>query len=134
MDNSSGFINYHLNTHLKEHYRTCKQSRSRSYMENDSAHAEQKNRMHVRDLFERYRIDDACTICAAVISYHVQILRERMLRTERQKFWRIYAEAQTPVERLLKHEKVFPEKKEGLEKQNEKTVCFELVEASCNIL
>ena len=34
-----------------------KLNHSRAYMKDDNAHAEQKNRTHVRELFEWYRID-----------------------------------------------------------------------------
>lgn len=56
-DNGSEFINHHLMRYWKEKRKEVKIMRSRPRHKNDNAHAEQKNRTHVRDLFDEYRFD-----------------------------------------------------------------------------
>ncbi len=111
-DNGSEFINYHLNTYLKEHYKTCKQTRSRAYRKNDNARVEERNRRSVRDMIGEDRLGDyhCVWLLNQVYKYHnlymnhfnvsSRIVRkERVQRTGRIK--KIMDRAQSPYQRLL---------------------------------
>lgn len=143
VDNGPEFLNYHTIRYwrekMKESNNEIKLTHSRPYMKNDNAHAEQKNRTHVRELFERYRIDEESSVDEMNKIYRLhnmyrnyivpcRILKERRVRKEGQKYRRIYDETQTPVERLLKHEEVPREKKEEMERQNEVINAYELAD------
>lgn len=56
-DNGSEFLNYHLHRYLANRPSPAQFTRSRPYHKNDSAHVEQKNWTHVRQLFGYDRFD-----------------------------------------------------------------------------
>ena len=57
VDNGGEFLNYHAIRYWRNK-RGIKLTHSRPHMKNDNAHAEQKNRTHVRELFARFRLDE----------------------------------------------------------------------------
>ena len=57
-DNGSEFLNYHLLRYFTNHPRKVAFTRTRPYKKNDSAHVEQKNWTHVRQLFDYDRFED----------------------------------------------------------------------------
>ena len=56
-DNGSEFLNHHLHRYLANRPLPAQFTRSRPYRKNDSAHVEQKNWTHVRQLFGYDRFD-----------------------------------------------------------------------------
>ena len=57
-DNGSEFINYHLQSFIKNRYKTCKVTRSRPNFKNDNARVEERNRRLVREIVGDERLDD----------------------------------------------------------------------------
>ena len=57
-DNGPEFINYHLQSFIKNRYKTCKVTRSRPNFKNDNARVEERNRRLVREIVGDERLDD----------------------------------------------------------------------------
>lgn len=111
-DNGSEFINYHLNAYLKEHYKTCKQTRSRPYKKNDNARVEERNRHSVRDMVGEDRLGDyhCVWLLNRVYKYHNLYMNHfnvssRIVRKERDprtgRIRKIADRAQSPYQRWL---------------------------------
>ena len=111
-DNGSEFINYHLNAYLKEHYKTCKQTRPRPCKKNDNAREEERNRHSVRDMVGEDRLGDyhCVWLLNRVYEYHNLYMNHfnvssRIVRKERDprtgRIRKIVDRAQSPYQRWL---------------------------------
>ncbi len=111
VDNGSEFLNYHAIRYWKSKD-GIKLTHSRACMKNDNAHAEQRNRTHVRELFARYRFDDQRDVDEMNRIYEqtykfrnfilpCKVLKTRILNKGRQRYRRVYDRAKTPVERIM---------------------------------
>lgn len=109
-DNGSEFINYHLQTYLKERYGKSLITRSRPMMKNDNARAEEKNRHKVRDLIGYNRLADPVYVKLLNQIYHVNNLLNnhfyacsRIISKSRQqgKLKRKVDQARTPYARVM---------------------------------
>ncbi|MDR7484330.1 MAG: integrase [Armatimonadota bacterium] len=108
-DNDSAFLNHHLVTYCRTHGIAF--TRSRPAKKDDNAHIEQKNWTHVRRLLGWHRYDTPEAVAALNDLYRHE-LRLRMnlfqpsVRLQRKvrvgsRLRRVYAPAQTPLDRLL---------------------------------
>ena len=120
-DNGSEFINYHLQRYLKEHYKSCKMTRSRPCMKNDNARVEERNRHVVRECIGYARLDDPRFVRALNRLYksHNLLLNHftawrRLLSKERRgsRIVKKYDKPRTPYCRVMEH------LKEGKRRQN----------------
>ena len=102
-----------------------KVTHSRPMMKNDNAHAEQRNKTHVRRLFARYRIDKKSDVRWANLIYRLnnlkynymmpcRVLVNRELKKDKQRYRRVYDKAKTPAERLLASPEVSEENKQRI--------------------
>ena len=102
-----------------------KVTHSRPMMKNDNAHAEQRNKTHVRGLFARYRIDEESDVRWANQIYRLnnlkynymmpcRVLVNRELKKDKQRYRRVYDKAKTPAERLLASPEVSEENKQRI--------------------
>lgn len=113
VDNGAEFMNQHAIKYWwsKE---GIKLTHSRIHMKNDNAHAEQKNRTHVRDLFARYRLDNpryvehmneiyeqSCRFRNFILP--CKVLKGRVLNPKSRHYIKIYDKACTPVERIINY-------------------------------
>ena len=120
-DNGSEFINYHLQRYLKEHYKSCKMTRSRPCMKNGNARVEERNRHVVRECIGYARLDDPRFVRALNRLYksHNLLLNHftawrRLLSKERRgsRIVKKYDKPRTPYCRVMEH------LKEGKRRQN----------------
>ena len=111
-DNGAEFINYHLQSWLKQRHKRTKVTRSRPYHKNDNARAEERNRHKVRELVGRDRFDEqGCVgLLNKVYKYHDLLTNHfyastRLVSKHREKssgkYSRKYDKPQTPYQRLL---------------------------------
>ena len=102
-----------------------KVTHSRPMMKNDNAHAEQRNKTHVRRIFARYRIDRESDVGWANRIYRLnnlkynymmpcRVLVNRELKKDKQRYRRVYDKAKTPAERLLASPEVSEENKQRI--------------------
>ena len=102
-----------------------KVTHSRPMMKNDNAHAEQRNKTHVRRLFARYRIDEESDVRWANLIYRLnnlkynymmpcRVLVNRELKKDNQRYRRVYDKAKPPAERLLASPEVSEENKQRI--------------------
>jgi len=109
-DNGEEFINWHLERYCRE--TGLKQFRSRPYKKDDQAHIEQKNWTHVRKLigWDRYDSEEAISSMNDLYEEELRILNNFFLPSVKlsnkirvgSKIKRIYEEAKTPLDRLIK--------------------------------
>src|SRR5882762_1557345 len=110
-DNGGEFLNHHVLKWLQKRPQPVFMTRSRPYKKDDNAHVEQKNWTHVRQCFGYARHDNpevVAPINELVKGAYGQLLNYfhaslKLERKERKggKVRRIYAEAQTPLTRVL---------------------------------
>lgn len=133
-DNGEEFINYDLDHYCR---RTgVKRFRSRPYKKNDQAHIEQKNGTHVRRLigWHRYDTQEAVDAMNDLYRNEWRLLSNLFLpsvkldyKTRRgSRIKKVYKEAETPVDRLLKSKHGNRVKLEELRQLRERLDPFEL--------
>src|ERR1043166_5983215 len=110
-DNGGEFLNHHVLAWLQKRPRPVFMTRSRPYKKDDNAHVEQKNWTHIRQCFgyERHDNPEVVEPMNALVKgaygqllnfFHASLKLERKERKEG-RVRRIYAEAQTPLARVL---------------------------------
>src|SRR5436190_10890453 len=126
-DNGGEFLNYHVLSWLQKRSRPVFMTRSRPYKKDDNAHVEQKNWTHIRQCFgyERHDNPEVVELINALVKgaygqllnyFHASLKLERKERKEG-RVRRIYAEAQTPLARVLASAEVAPKTKRRLEQE-----------------
>ena len=127
VDNGSEFLNYHAIRYWKSK-EGIKLTHSRPSMKNDNAHAEQKNRTHVRELFARYRFDEQIYVDEMNKIYEqtytfrnfilpCKVLKNRILNHNSNRYRRVYDKACTPVERIINYPGTLKEVVEELQRK-----------------
>lgn len=117
-------MNYHAIRYWRDK-RGIKLTHSRPHMKNDNAHAEQKNRTHVRELFARFRLDEYWFVKEMNKIYELnnirrnymipcKVLRGRVLNPTTGRYKRVYDKVRTPIERILDCECVEEGEKEDI--------------------
>jgi len=124
-DNGGEFLNYHLVGYFQKRNRPVAFTRSRPYHKNDNAHVEQKNWMHVRQLFGYDRFEDRSGLtlmndlytrewswfhnffCPSLKLCHKERIKSRWVKT--------YDQPTTPYQRLLQWPGLSEEKRKLLE-------------------
>lgn len=125
-DNGGEFLNYHLVRYFQKRKRPVTFTRSRPYHKDDNAHVEQKNWMHVRQLFGYDRFENQELIklmndlyrqewfwfrnffCPSMKLIHKERIKSRWVKK--------YDEPATPYQRLLQWQGLNAEKRQALEK------------------
>ena len=125
-DNGGEFLNYHLLKYFQERPSPVIFTRSRPYHKNDNAHVEQKNWMHVRQLFGYDRFDNVELVklmndlyrqewfwfqnffCPSMKLCHKERIKSRWVKN--------YDKPTTPYQRLLQWQGLGAEKRQILEK------------------
>ena len=129
-DNGSEFLNHHLHRHYAERQLPIIQTRGRPRRGNDSAHVEQKNWTHVRQLLGYQRIDVPTLIPQINTLYRTWALFNNFFCTNLKlvakkkigsRYRKTYDEPKTPYQRLMDS---------GLLNEAEKT---HLTELACNL-
>lgn len=126
-DNGGEFLNHHVLSWLQKRPRPVFMTRSRPYKKDDNAHVEQKNWTHIRQCFgyERHDNPEVVELMNALVKgaygqllnyFHASLKLERKERKEG-RVRRIYAEAQTPLARVLASAQVTPQTKRRLEQE-----------------
>src|SRR2546426_624066 len=126
-DNGGEFLNHHVLSWLQKRPRPVFMTRSRPYKKDDNAHVEQKNWTHIRQCFgyERHDNPEVVEPMNALVKgaygqllnyFHASLKLERKERKEG-RVRRIYAEAQTPLARVLASAEVAPKTKRRLEQE-----------------
>jgi hypothetical protein len=133
-DNGSEFINAHLWRYCKKHQ--IQFTRGRPYKKDDNAHIEQKNWTHVRRLlgWERYESLAALKalneLYAGDLRLMMNLFQPSVKLTHKvrvgSKLRRRYDEAQTPLDRLWKHQHGNGRKVQALRQQRETLNPFDL--------
>lgn len=109
-DNGTEFLNFHMLRYWAD--KGVKLTHSRPYHKNDNAHAEQKNRTHVRELFLNIRVDREEFVEKMNRIYEVantirnyimpcMVLTGREYIKERHRSRRIYDKPRTPLARII---------------------------------
>lgn len=109
-DNGSEFLNYHALRYWED--KPVELTRSRPYHKNDNAHAEQKNRTHVRELFLRVRLaregyvplmNRIYEVSNTIRNFFVpcKVLKGREYIPGKHRSRRIYDKEQTPYQRII---------------------------------
>lgn len=123
-DNGSEFINHHLFEYCKQQKITF--TRSRSGNSNDGAHVEQKNWTHVRTMvgYLRYDTTEELDLLNEIWELdagftNLILAQQKLLSKQRNgaKVTKKYDRAQTPAERLHRHEAATPAMKRRLTRQ-----------------
>lgn len=113
-DNGSEFINYHLQSFIKNRYKTCKVTRSRPNFKNDNARVEERNRRLVREIVGDERLDDARFVYLlnrlykwVNMQHNHFIASMRLLKKEKcgRRIIKRYDMARTPYMRVLENMK-----------------------------
>lgn len=128
VDNGSEFLNCHAIRYWKSK-EGIKLTHSRPSMKNDNAHAEQKNRTHVRELFARYRFDEEIYVDEMNKIYEqtykfrnfilpCKVLKTRILNHNSNRYRRVYDKACTPVERIINYPGTSKEVVEELQRKH----------------
>jgi len=125
-DNGGEFLNYHLVRYFQKRKRPVTFTRSRPYHKDDNAHVEQKNWMHVRQLFGYDRFENPELVklmndlyrqewfwfrnffCPSMKLIHKERIKSRWVKK--------YDEPATPYQRLLQWQGLNSEKRQALEK------------------
>jgi hypothetical protein len=136
-DNGSEFINTHLFNFCRQRAKDCSVqfTRSRPYKKDDNAHVEQKNWTHVRKLlgWDRYDTLDALKMINQIypqLRIFQNLFQPSMkLRTKIRKGSRVirhYDQPCTPLQRVLKSQKIIVPQLQGLKSLLQNTDPFEL--------
>lgn len=135
-DCGTEFLNYSMVSYLQNRPRPVTMSRSRPYHKNDSAHVEQKNNTHVRELFGYERLEDP-----ALVGLMNEIYRDywnplhnfflpsmKLCQKERNgaRVTKRYDKPRTPYERLMLAPNLTEERKQALRGSFQKLNPFEL--------
>ncbi|MBI4424318.1 MAG: transposase family protein [Elusimicrobia bacterium] len=133
-DNGEEFINYEMDRYCRR--MGIKRFRSRPYKKDDQAHIEQKNGTHVRRLigWDRYDTQEAVDAMNDLYRNEWRLLTNLFLPSikldykvrEGSKLKRVYKDAETPLDRLLKSEHGDRAKLEQLRQVRERLDPFEL--------
>ena len=123
-DNGSEFLNHHLHRYLANRPSPAQFTRSRPYRKNDSAHVEQKNWTHVRQLFGYDRFDkpDLVDLMNDLYQHEWRTFQNFFCPTlklkEKQrinsKYIKKYHPPKTPCQRLLESDHLCSETKDRL--------------------
>jgi hypothetical protein len=138
-DNGGEFMNYHVLRWLQQRPRPAFMTRSRPYKKDDNAHVEQKNWTHIRQCFgyERHDNPEVVALINALTRgaygqllnfFHASLKLERKERVAG-RVRRIYAEAQTPLARVLASAEVTPQTKRRLTQEKARLNPFALKQA-----
>ena len=133
-DNGSEFINHHLVRFCRQ--RQIQFTRSRPYKKDDNAHIEQKNWTRVRKLlgWDRYDSPEALAAINDLYRNELRLMMNLFQPTVKLKrkvrvgsrLHRVYAPAQTPMDRLLAHPDVTPQQARRLRELRAQLDPFEL--------
>jgi len=125
-DNGGEFLNHHLLRYFQERPRPVIFTRSRPYHKDDNAHVEQKNWMHVRQLFGYDRFENQELVklmndlyrqewlwfqnffCPSMKLRHKERIKSRWVKN--------YDKPTTPYQRMLQWQGLNAEKRQALEK------------------
>lgn len=125
-DNGGEFLNHHLLRYFQERPRPVVFTRSRPYHKDDNAHVEQKNWMHVRQLFGYDRFENQELVklmndlyrqewlwfqnffCPSMKLRHKERIKSRWVKN--------YDKPTTPYQRMLQWQGLNAEKRQALEK------------------
>jgi hypothetical protein len=120
-DNGSEFLNWHLVRYFQKQKHPVSFTRSRPYHSNDNAHVEQKNGSCVRQLlgYNRFDNQEAVELINDLYANEFSLLTNffaptmKLIEKKRvgAKMIKKHASAQTPVQRLLKHDRIMQDKK-----------------------
>jgi hypothetical protein len=135
-DNGGEFMNYHVLRWLQQRPRPAFMTRSRPYKKDDNAHVEQKNWTHIRQCFGYERHDNPEVVAwintltrgaygQLLNFFHASLKLERKERVDG-RVRRIYAEAQTPLARVLASAEVTPQTKGRLTREKARLNPFAL--------
>jgi hypothetical protein len=123
-DNGSEFLNHHLHRYLTDRPSPAQFTRSRPYHKNDSAHVEQKNWTHVRQLFGYDRFDKPQLVnlmndlylneWRTFQNFFCPTLKLKEKQRINSRYIKKYHPPQTPCQRLLESNHVCPETKKQL--------------------
>jgi len=123
-DNGSEFLNHYLHRYLANRPSPAQFTRSRPYHKNDSAHVEQKNWTHVRQLFGYNRFDKPQLVDLMNNLYHNEwrifqnffcpTLKLKEKQRINSKYIKKYHPPATPCQRLLESDHVSRETKDRL--------------------
>lgn len=123
-DNGSEFLNHHLHRYLANRPSPAQFTRSRPYHKNDSAHVEQKNWTHVRQLFGYDRFDKPQLVdlmndlylneWRTFQNFFCPTLKLKEKQRINSKYIKKYHPPQTPCQRLLGSNHVCSETKDRL--------------------
>lgn len=123
-DNGSEFLNHHLHQYLANRPSPAQFTRSRPYRKNDSAHVEQKNWTHVRQLFGYDRFDKPqladlmndlyLNEWRTFQNFFCPTLKLKEKQRINSKYIKKYHPPKTPCQRLLESEHVSTETKDWL--------------------
>jgi len=123
-DNGSEFLNHYLHRYLANRPSPAQFTRSRPYHKNDSAHVEQKNWTHVRQLFGYDRFDKPQLVDLMNNLYHNEwrifqnffcpTLKLKEKQRINSKYIKKYHPPATPCQRLLESDHVSIETKDQL--------------------
>lgn len=147
VDNGGEFLNYHAIRYWRDK-RGIKLTHSRPHMKNDNAHAEQKNRTHVRELFARFRLDEYRFVEEMNKIYELnnirrnymipcKVLRGRVLNPTTGRYKRVYDQVRTPIERILDCEGVEEGEKENIREKMKRinfTRISQLLQNALNVI
>ncbi len=133
-DNGTEFINGNLKRFADSRKITF--TRSRPYQKNDNAHIEQKNFTHVRKIIGYLRLDTKeqqellNNLYRNELRLYINFFQpsQKLIRKERigSRIKRLYDQAQTPYQRVLKHKGICEEAKKQLESEYNTLNPFEL--------
>lgn len=135
-DNGTEFLNDNLVKHFYQREEPIAFVRSRAYKKNDSAHVEQKNWTHVRELFGYERLEN----------FHMTLMMNEIYQNLWNPLWnyftpcmklkkkfryggkikKIYDDPKTPMQRLLDHTDLPEESRQQLEEKLKTLNPFEL--------
>lgn len=123
-DNGSEFLNYHLHRYLANRPSPAQFTRSRPYHKNDSAHVEQKNWTHVRQLFGYDRFNKPHLVdlmndlyrneWGTFQNFFCPTLKLKEKQRVNSKYIKKYHPPQTPCQRLLESDHLCAETKKRL--------------------
>lgn len=135
-DNGSEFLNHHLHRYLANRPSPAQFTRSRPYHKNDSAHVEQKNWTHVRQLFGYDRFDKSSMIdlmndlyrneWSSFQNFFCPTLKLKEKQRVNSKYIKKYHPPQTPCQRLLESNHIPAETKDRLAATLRNTNPFDL--------
>jgi len=125
-DNGTEFLNDKLNEYLTQRIPAVEFVRRRPYRKNDSAHVEQKNFTHVRNIFKYARYDDPILVTMMneiyrvywnpLWNYFTPVMKLKSKQRIGSKIVKKWDKPKTPCQRLLESEHVPERTKKQLKK------------------